>query len=225
MTRIFGGWRPLAVAAVAFSLISLLVPYAHGQTSIDPIIAIANATACSGTPPGGTICSNGTGGLEGTGGTPFSLKGIENGSITLQAVIGTQTSPVYEVVNDTGSTANTITFAFTGSLASNEFLNCQTNGAFSGASCTVTPTPGGTPAGCTSTDSNPTNTQDNPCLPVTFTFTGLGISKNSDFDITFASFGNGASGQTIVTPEPATLVLFGTGLFGIVGFARRKFNS
>lgn len=34
--------------------ILLVAPHAHADN-----IAIANATACSGTPPGGTICSNG----------------------------------------------------------------------------------------------------------------------------------------------------------------------
>jgi hypothetical protein len=83
------------IAAVAFSVAFLLAPHASAG-----IIGVANATNCSGTPPGGTICSNGSGGLDGSGGTPFSLSGIENGGIVLQAVIGTQASPVYEVVNN-----------------------------------------------------------------------------------------------------------------------------
>jgi len=86
---------PSTIAAVAFSVAFLLAPHASAG-----IIGVANATNCSGTPPGGTICSNGSGGLDGSGGTPFSLSGIENGGIVLQAVIGTQASPVYEVVNN-----------------------------------------------------------------------------------------------------------------------------
>jgi PEP-CTERM motif len=39
---------------------------------------------------------------------------------------------------------------------------------------------------------------------------------------TIASFS--ATAETAATPEPASLALFGTGLLGIVGIARRKFN-
>lgn len=41
----------------------------------------------------------------------------------------------------------------------------------------------------------------------------------------FTMTGNyvGVTGQS-VTPEPGTLVMFGSGLLGLVGFARRKFN-
>src|SRR5262245_49878413 len=98
--------RTLTLSLLSF-LGALLVAPPH---ALADNIAIANATACSGTAPGGTICSNGSGGLLGTGGTPFSLSGIQNGSIVLQAVIGTQTAPVYQVVNDTGATITSFSF-------------------------------------------------------------------------------------------------------------------
>jgi hypothetical protein len=103
--------------------------------------------------------------LLGTGGTPFSLSGIENGSIVLQAVIGTQTAPVYEVINDTGATITSFSIVFTGTLPSNQFIDCKTNGVFSGAGCSITG-PSGTVG---------KNAQYGPggTFPATITFTGL----------------------------------------------------
>jgi hypothetical protein len=174
-------------------------------------ITIANATTCSGTPPGGTICSNGSGGLQGSGGTPISLSGIEGGTIVLLAVIGTQTSPVYEVVNDTGAPVTSFSFVFTGSLPSNQFLDCQVNGGFSGASCTISGA-GGTVG---------TNAQYGPSalLPATITFSGLNIPTGGTFDIAFSSFANGASGSVTGVPEPGTLGLLGIGALVLVFLA------
>jgi hypothetical protein len=186
----------------------LVAPHARADN-----IAIANATVCSGTPPGGTICTNGSGGLQGTGGTPFSLSGIENGSIVLQAVIGTQTSPVYEVINDTGATITSFSIVFTGTLPSNQFIDCQTNGGFSGAGCSITGPSGTVGKGA---QYGPGGT-----FPATITFTGLNIANGSTFDIVFSSFANGASGSITGVPEPGTLFLLASGLFGMVIVRRR----
>ncbi len=195
-----------------------------GMVAASPVradnITIANATTCSGTPPGGTICSNGSGSFQGSGGTPLSLTGIENGTIVLLAVIGTQTSPVYEVVNNTGSTVTSFSFVFTGSLPSNQFLDCQVNGGFSGASCTISGA-GGTVG---------TNAQYGPnaLLPATITFSGLNIANGATFDIAFSSFANGASGQVtgVSVPEPGTVGLLGAGglVLGFLGIIRRHCN-
>lgn len=63
---------------------------------------------------------------------------------------------------------------------------------------------------------------------------GFGTFHETGFDPTPGSFTLNSSNSGVVTfqvtasaspvPEPASLALFGTGLLGIVGIARRKFN-
>jgi PEP-CTERM motif len=216
--------RALALSVSILPAVFLLVPIASadGIQLIDPIIGVANAPStpnCSSnglTNGGGLICSGNT--------TAFSLTALKNGTESLQAVVSTQTSPVYLVNNDTGSSS--FTLVFNGGLAFNQFLDCQENGGFAGKSCTTSGALGtvgnsaqyGPPSGLV-------NGQFwNPDASLMFTGIGAG-----NFEITFASFGNGASGtltgEPIATPEPSSLALLMAGLLGLAGFAHRRLTS
>jgi len=165
-------WRLFAIiVGAAFAL----APVASAG-----IVGVANATGpCSSnglSNGGGTICSDNT--------TPYSLTALENGTQVLRAVVGTQTAPVYLVNNDTGSSS--FSLAFIGLLQSNQSVNCQENGGFAGDSCTVSGTLGTVGNGIKYGPPAP-----NGVLVATFTFTGI---PAGNFDLTFASFGNGDSG-------------------------------
>lgn len=151
-------------------------------------------------------------GNAGTLGTTASMTGsaTAGGTITLSSVLtsiddnGVLTTGTLGTVTVTTGTlvaTGTNTFSFTGgsisvwSSSSNSFLF---QGSFSG---TVTVGAGG-------------------ALQITYALNGTPVVGG--FQVTAAGV---VSGDTIVTPEPGTLGLLGTGLVGLAGLVRRKLRG
>lgn len=118
-----------AMALVAIAASTVLVPSAFAAT--DTITITTATTTCS--PTGltdgsGTICAGNT--------TAFSLTALEAGTQSLSSVVGTQTSPVYLVVNDT--TSSNLTLTYSGAAEAGASLKCNVGGTFSSALCSIT---------------------------------------------------------------------------------------
>jgi hypothetical protein len=201
----------LAGAAVVAALVAA-TPQARADV-VDPIVAIANATS--------TNVTTGIGGI--TYPAQLSLMAIENGSEPLTfgspASGGCGSAPCssgnYLVTNDFSTTQTSITFSWTGTIAENQFINIQENGAFTSAIGTLSPNN----LLCTTCGGQSTSAQfftpvpggsgstQGPVFTETYTWTGVSIAPGAEFDITFASFANGDT--TVPVPAP----LIGHGLF------------
>jgi hypothetical protein len=96
-------------------------------------IAMARADIIKIQNPGST-CSDGTC----NGGVPFSLTGIENGtqSLTIGGSVGS--AATYIVQDDIAGSITSVSIVLTGTVASNQFLDIQFGGGFSGT-CTLSP--------------------------------------------------------------------------------------
>ena len=139
--------------------------------------------------------------------------GNVGGTITGSNAAGWTITSTLTTIQDV--TTNTLT---TGTLGTVVFTTgTVTNGAFSTGSITITATGGttlfsGTFSGGTVTTVN----------GVTFINANLACTGCGSVQIVASG---GISGDTIVTPEPGTLGLLGTGLVGLAGIVRRKLRG
>lgn len=105
------------------------------------------------------------------------------------------------------------TFTFNMTAYDAHYTNDGTNGCTSGSTCLAVTGDGFfTSTGSLIGESGPAN----------FTFTSQYVAGQPLASLT--SFSASADASPSAVPEPASLALFGTGLLGVVGLARRKFH-
>lgn len=214
--NIFGAWRLLGLAAGVFSAIFVLVP----QASADIVSVQNTGQTCSSVSSGATVACT------------YNYTAV-NGATNPLVIGGSAGSAgLYVLDNNTGATITSLTFTLDEDMAQNQFVNCQFGGGESGT-CEVTSSGGGSGSGTTKYVPCPGQSQCNSMesgsfiIPVTTTVTwsGFSVGNGDTFDLSFASWANGATPftpPTSSTPEPGTLALLATGLFGLIGFSRRK---
>jgi PEP-CTERM motif len=112
----------------------------------------------------------------------------------------------------TSEAGETFAFDITGYNAN--FVNNGSLGCSSGSTCLIV-TGNGFFTG--------TGTVNYTNSPATFLFTSQYVPGQAVGTIT--SFSSSASAVPAPVPEPASLALFGTGLLGVVGIARRRFSA
>jgi hypothetical protein len=243
-----GAWN-----AAAFARFGALAIVTATALSLSPARAANiitfdnNATSCG----GAVMCSiNGTTGylINGTG-QAFDLTTLGSWfQINTTGVneLATQTmaepnggAGAFLVVNNTGSAVTSYTLAISDSFWAgtpsvtfcsgssgplcDSFQASRGSGAPSGASETLSG------IDLFSCNSNPCSSSSGSISALatvgalTYTWSGLNIAPGAKFDITFASWNN-AIDSAVVTPLPAALPLFATGLgaLGLLGWRRKR---
>ena len=219
--------------------------FTHGTAKADPI-SVCTGTSCSTTNVTGTIVAgNGTvtitlnnnltngqvvSVIQNISGVYFQVSGYNGGAVSLSASNSTQSTDINNAgaaslqggLNPTGWAAGHSGSTITACVICAFGINSP-----AGPDQTII---GGTGSG-TYANANGSIAGNNPHNPflagtVTFTLVVPGVTVNSVFSDVVIQFGTTATPPEIVqTPEPASMLLMGTGLMGAAAGFRRRFRK